>query len=401
MKFNYKALDAQGFAQQGKLDGQDENSVIDTLMSRGLTPLVITAEKVEKSQWTLQQTSKVKFEDLSALIRELATLLQAGVGLVDAFETLREGTKQLNMVEPLNAIIRALHAGQSLSSAIAAAQLDFPHYIYALAKAGEATGQMAPCLKSAAEQMEFDIRLRNETKEAMTYPIILLLSGVMAITFIFAFVVPRFSSLLEGKGVDLPLLSVWVLKSGNFVNTHWIQMLVALVVTGLLFWTLAMDVRAVNAIRGFAVQLPVIGPWIVAGETARWTSMLSVLLTGRVPMLTSVELAASSVVLASTKNMLGLVGTDVRAGKSLSEAVGERPLLEPGALTMLRVGEKSGELPMMMLHVAESSATRLRSIQRKVVTLMEPLSILFIGLVLGTIMIGVVLAMTSLTEIKF
>lgn len=401
MKFNYKALDSQGFAQQGKLDGKDENSVIDTLMSRGLTPLVITADKVEKSQWTLQQTSKVKFEDLSALIRELATLLQAGVGLVDAFETLREGTKQLNMVEPLNAIIRALHAGQSLSSAIAAAQLDFPHYIYALAKAGEATGQMAPCLKSAAEQMEFDIRLRNETKEAMTYPIILLLSGVVAITFIFAFVVPRFSTLLEGKGVDLPLLSVWVLKSGNFVNTHWMQMLVALVVMGLLFWTLAKDVRVVNAIRGLAVQLPVIGPWIVAGETARWTSMLSVLLTGRVPMLTSVELAASSVVLASTRNMLGLVGTDVRAGKSLSEAVGERPLLEPGALTMLRVGEKSGELPMMMLHVAESSATRLRSIQRKVVTLMEPLSILFIGLVLGTIMIGVVLAMTSLTEIKF
>jgi general secretion pathway protein F len=401
MNFLYKAVDAQGFSQQGSLEARDENGVIDTLMGRGLTPLSISPQVVEKPQSAGLQTGKVKFEDLSSLIRELATLLQAGVGLVDAFETLREGTRQLNLIEPLNAIVRSLHAGQSLSAALASAKLEFPHYIFALAKAGEATGQMAPCLKSAAEQMEFDIRLRNETKEAMTYPVILLLSGVLAITFIFAFVVPRFSTLLEGKGVDLPLLSVWVLQSGNFVNDHWMQMAVAVAVCVALLWALSKDVKTTNAMRAIAVSLPVIGPWVIAGETARWTSMLSVLLTGRVPMLTAVELAASSVVLDATKNMLSLVGTDVRAGKSLSEAVGERPLLEPSALTMLRVGEKSGELPQMMLHVAEASATRLRTIQRRVVTLMEPLSILFIGLVLGTIMIGVVLAMTSLTEIKF
>ncbi len=401
MNFSYKAVDAQGFSQQGNLEARDENSVIDTLMSRGLTPLAVTPQVTEKPLPGRLQTGKVRFEDLSSLIRELATLLQAGVGLVDAFETLREGTKQLNLIDPLNAIVRSLHAGQTLSAALASAQLAFPHYIYALAKAGEATGQMAPCLKSAAEQMEFDIRLRNETKEAMTYPVILLLSGVLAITFIFAFVVPRFSTLLEGKGVDLPLLSVWVLQSGNFVNNHWGQMAAAAAGLVALFWTLSKDVKTANGMRAFAVRLPVIGPWVIAGETARWTSMLSVLLTGRVPMLTAVELAASSVVLDATKNMLGLVGTDVRAGKSLSDAVGERPLLEPSALTMLKVGEKSGELPLMMFHVAESSATRLRAIQRRVVTLMEPLSILLIGLVLGTIMIGVVLAMTSLTEIKF
>ena len=401
MKFTYKAVDAQGFAQNGSIDASDEKQALDILFDRGLTPLSVQIQAAATRQLTSKQTSKIRFEDLSALIRELATLLQAGVGLVDAFETLSEGTRQLNLIEPLNAIVRALHGGQSLSAALAAAKLPFPHYIYALAKAGEATGQMAPCLKSAAEQMEFDIRLRNETKEAMTYPIILVSSGVLAITFIFAFVVPRFSSLLEGKGVDLPLLSVWVLESGKFVNHYWMQMLVAVAGVVMLLWTLSKDAKTASSLRNFSARLPVIGDWVVAGETARWTSMLSVLLTGRVPMLTAVELAASSVLLEWTKGMLTSVGSDVRVGKSLSDAVGERPLLEPAALTMLRVGEKSGELPLMMFHVAESSAARYRAIQRKVVSLMEPLSILAIGLILGTIMIGVVLAMTSLTEIKF
>jgi general secretion pathway protein F len=402
MKFDFKAVDAEGFSHNGSLEAASENEALDTLYGRGLTPLSMRMGAMEQPlSWGSSASKKVSFEDLAALTRELATLLHAGVGLVDAFETLLEGTQQLNMAEPISAIVRSLHAGQSLSVALQASRLPFPHYIYALAKAGEATGQMGPCLNSAAEQMEFDIRLRNETKEAMTYPIILVATGVMAIAFIFAFVVPRFSTLLEGKGVDLPLLSVWVLASGKFVNQYWIQILLGAAGLAALLFSLAQNQDMRRTMRNMAAGLPIVGPWLTAGETARWTSMISVLLSGRVPMLTSVDLASSSVLLERTKALLTSVGADVRVGKSLSVAVGERPLLNPAALTMLKVGEKSGELPMMMHHVAQASAANYRTIQRRVVTLMEPLSILFIGIVLGTIMIGVVLAMTSLTEIKF
>jgi general secretion pathway protein F len=400
MKFNFKAVDKQGFYHNGSLDAASEKEAMDVLCARALVPLSIQlAENLQP--WVGRSSQKASFEDLAALVRELATLLHAGVGLVESFETLVEGSQQVHLSEPLSKVVRALHSGQSMSTALQVSQLPFPHYIYALTQAGEATGQMAPCLMSAAEQMEFDIRLQNETKEAMTYPMILLTTGVLAIAFIFAFVVPRFSTLLEGKGVDLPLLSVWVLASGKFVNQYWLQLLIGLAGFAALLWVVIKNADARRFIRNMAVSFPVIGPWLIAGETARWTSMISVLLLGRVPMLTSVDLASSSVLLERTKSLLVSVGADVRVGKSLSAAIGERPLLQPGALTMLRVGEKSGELPAMMHHVAESSAANYRAIQRRVVTLMEPLSILIIGVVLGTIMIGVVLAMTSLTEVKF
>lgn len=400
MSYYFKAASKEGFVEEGFVDALNETAVMEVLLARGLTPYSIRPQQAKRSSKTGLVAGRVKVTDLYLLIRELATLLDAGVDMVSAIQTLAEHHQNGPLGMGLQQLFVRLQQGQALSESLAEVNFDFPHYVYALVKAGEATGQMASCLNSAADQMEFDLTMRRESREAMVYPMVLVASGVAAIGFIFAFVVPRFAGLLEGKGVDLPYLSMWVLSTGKYINQNWQVPLLALAGLLLMGVVIAKNKSLQGSIRHLMTYVPIINTWLIAGETARWTSMLSVLLAGKVPILNAVELAASSVQLPKTKSMLNQVGVDVRGGKSLSSAIAERLLLDPAALAMLKVGEKSGAVTKMMTHVSAASAMQYRTMQRRVITLVEPVSILLIGGVLGIIMIGVVLAMTSLTEIK-
>ncbi len=401
MKYKFEAADKNGHAIVDHLDATSTNEAISQLLSRGLTPIEVKPETEARADAPSSPYGRTTQKDLAQIVREIATMLESGVGLVEAFETLSDRSNTGKSTEAMARVLRALQQGQSFSEALTAAGFDFPSYVYVLINAGEATGEMAQCLTSAADQMEFDEQLRNETKEALIYPSILVSSGLLAIAFIFAFVVPRFSTLLEGRGVDLPFLSQIVLKAGRFTNVYWIQILLGCLFFVVVAVGLLRQPGAVNALRALALKVPVLGHWILSGETARWTSMLSVLLAGRVPILAAVEMAANAGQMPRTKSLLQAVGGEMRAGKSLSDAVKDRKLLNQSALTMLRVGEKSGAVVKMARHIALNSADQHRRMQRRVIALIEPASIIVIGVALGTIMIGVVLAMTSLTEIKF
>lgn len=150
-----------------------------------------------------------------------------------------------------------------------------------------------------------------------------------------------------------------------------------------------------------AARMPILGEWINSGETARWTNGLAMLLQSRVAILGALELAAGSVRLRQTAAKLEDVRTQVNRGRKLSQAIEHQRLLEPTSLSMIRVGEQSGELGPMLQHVAHYWSDKNQSLQRRVVSLIEPASILILGIVIGFVMVGVVLAMTSLTEVKF
>jgi len=272
--------------------------------------------------------------------------------------------------------------------------------VHALARAGEATGDLGNALARSADQLEFEEKMKNEAREALTYPMILVFTGIVAISFIFAFVVPRFAGMFQGRKVDLPLLSQWVLGTGVYVHDHWLGVLFGFAGVAVGAYLLFRSRAARQHIAHISARLPIISGWIAGAETTRWTSMLAVLVQSKVPILMCMDLAALSVLLPENASRLRSVQDDVRRGKRLSSAIEERRLLEGASLTMLKVGEKSGQLGAMLEHVASYTSDKHRALQRSVVALIEPVSILVIGLVLGVIMVGVVMAMTSLTEIK-
>ena len=224
----------------------------------------------------------------------MATLLSSGVGLAEAFSTLQDATAHEGLREALTKLIASVHGGEGFSAALRKAGLEFPEYVHARARAGEATGDIGGALSRSADQLEFEERMRNEAREALTYPLILILTGIGAITFIFSFVVPRFAGLLKGRSVDLPFLSEVVLRTGVFVNAHWVGVVLTIAALIASVLTLAKNPAFNTGMMSVLSRLPVFSAWLEGAETARWTSILAVLVKSRVPILLSVELAAVS-----------------------------------------------------------------------------------------------------------
>ncbi len=398
-RFTYKAVDTAGFMREGSLNASSHDDAVGQLYAGNLTPVTLMEEGT-RSERLAGTSRKLRQADLVALVREIATLLSSGVGLTESFSTLHDATTNTALQDALSRLIASVQSGETFSAALRKARLDLPEYVYALARAGEATGNIGAALLRCAEQLEFDERMQSETREALIYPSILILTGMVAIGFIFSFVVPRFASLLTGRKVDLPWLSSVVLTTGLFVNTHWLAFLLGLAALIAAVVVLAGKPAARTAFTVWLSRLPVFSSWMAGAETARWTSILAVLVQSRVPILMSLELAATSVRLRDNAQRLQSMQDEVRLGKTLSQATEDRRMLEGTPLSMLKVGEKSGDLATMLGHVASHAAERHRALQRRLVALIEPVSILFIGLVIGFIMVGVVLAMTSLTEVK-
>jgi len=399
MLFAYKALDGAGFTQRGELEAQTEGDALRALYERGYTPVELS-EKSARPGLETKGRQSIRQSDVVALIRELATLLGSGVGMSEALATLREATTHAGIRQTLSVMIAAVHAGDEFSVALNKTGLELPEYVGALARAGEATGALGGALARCAEQLEFEERMQGQAREALIYPAILILTGIGAILFIFSFVVPRFAGILRGRMDNLPWISEWVIRSGLFVSGHWPLLLVGTAAAvALAVLVLRRPGTRARIVAGLA-RFPVFSAWLASTELTRWVSTLAVLVQSRVPILLAIELSAGAVRLENNAARLRSVGDDVRLGKRLSAALEERRLLEGSSLTMVKVGEHSGELGGMLGHVAAYAVERHRQLQRRVVALIEPISILVIGLVLAIIMVGVVLAMASLTEIK-
>lgn len=398
--FVYRAVSVEGRVETGEVFAASEDEAMRQLEDRRLTVFELN-ERVGASGGGVRLRRKaVGHADLVVLIRELATLANSGISLASALETLKDANRETPLAAPMEKMLSAIHGGDEFSSALGKADLALPEYAVAMVRAGEATGNLGMALGRCAEQMEFDQRMRAQTREALIYPTILVSTGSLAVIFIFSFVVPRFASILKGRIDSLPWISEFVLKTGMFFNANLWAILGAGVVVALLGVTAVRNDAVRKHSLELAVRLPVLGDWIRSGETARWTSALAMLLQSRVPILSALELTAASVRLSETIERLNEVRAAVSRGKRMSQAVEEQRLLEPTSLSMIRVGEQSGELGNMLQHVAHYWSEKNQSVQRKVVALVEPMSILLLGVIIGFVMVGVVMAMASLTEVK-
>ena len=408
MRFDYIAIDSNGSRQSGVEEATGETQAVAQLMQRGLTPLSMQPARAAaaggagRSVWSRRDSAGRVAVVL--MVRELSSLLGAGVTLEESLRTLVETRRGLALEEPLTAVLTLVLAGERFSAAVRARAdsrtLPLPSYVVALISAGESTGDLAGALSRAAEQLEFDEQMRAETSEALVYPIILVTAGAGSVLFVFSFVVPRFSTLLAGRNADLPWLSAAVMGIGNYVNQHGLLIatgLAGLVALGTAAWRALGPSRVRSAIAG----LPLLGSWIRQQELSRWTGMLALMLQSRVPILTALDLTARAVTLPDIGRRLQLTMGDIGRGESLSKSLSEYRLLPASALSMVRVGERTGQLGSMMGHVASYALEQNRRQRKRLVALIEPAAIIVLGGIIALIIVGVVLALTSLSDVKF
>lgn len=398
-RFNYKAIDARGRNVQGHLDAEDERDAARRLKSQGMTLLELAAKanSSAQSRRALREPGKA---EVILVLRQLVTLLDAGVPLDDAVGSLAKSLNQPFFVKAFTDMMSALRRGNRFSDALRGTGLQLPSYFYPMLESGELTGQLAEAMGSAVAQMQYELEIANETRTALIYPSILVISGVAAVLLIFVLVVPKFSSLLAKSKASVPWLSQVILGTGMFVNNHVWEVGAAVVLLGMTAASLASNVKLRQRCLDQALNWPLLGAWLQEAELARWSTLLSVLLTHHVDIVRALELSSQSVRATALRDALAHVQKQVKQGLNLSRAVEDHLALDSASCNLIRVGEQSGTLPRMLNAMATLFSDNGRRRMKRFLLVLEPVAILIIGGTIGIIMTGIILAITAVNDIN-
>lgn len=395
-RYRYQAVNNEGMAFNGALRAENERAAARALERRGMTVIALRSEQTLAAD--AGRRRRLKPTDVILALQELATMLNSGVTVADAVSAQAVSAHHPKIVEAFSGMSRGLQRGQQFSAALAGSGLPLPEYVMQLARAGEMTGELGRALADASAQLEYEHDLRSEMRNALTYPAVLVVAGAAAVLLMFVFVVPKFASLLA-RADDLPFLAWAVLGLGTWSNRNGVYLLiaVALVAVGLAQWLRRPGVK--EGLMDRLAHVPVVGDWLIESDTARWAKILGALLGNRVPLMRALELAQSGLSLPHRRSRMGEVTRSVRGGVALADALEDHDALTATGYNLIRVGERSGQLPSMLDSLARLYEQAGRNRMKRLLILIEPIAILVIGSLIGTIIMGVILAITSANDL--
>ena len=396
-QYQYKAFNAEGAALQGVVSAQTEREAARALERRGLSVASVTPIAAKAAART-RRAGRLGHRDLILAFHELSTLLNAGVGLAEAVGAQVRSAHHPQVLAAFEGIANGLRQGQAFSAALERSGLPLPGYVGTVIRSGEKSGLLGRALHDIVAQMEYDQTVRSEIRQALTYPAVLVCAGLGAVVMMFTFVVPKFAALLN-RAEDLPWLAWAVLNTGMFLRQwYWGVLLLVAAAVAWLVMTLRDPYKRARWLERLE-RLPVVGSWRVESESASWARVLATLLGNKVPLMDALDLARSNVIAPGRKARLEEVSRNVRSGVPLADALEEQQTLTATGYNLVRVGERSGELPSMLQSLARLCEESGRTRMKQFLALLEPVAILLIGGAIGVIMIGIILAITSANDI--
>lgn len=382
MRFHVKGVRKEGAVVSQVLEAPSPADAQRLAEHLGLRVLALRAER----RWASLRWPRRDAFDLVLFSQELTTLLNAGLALIDALESLAEKEPDAQARRVLADLVRLLYEGKSLSQALARFPAVFPALYVALVQSSEKTGAVGEALgRYVAYRRRMD-EVRQKIISASVYPALLFVVGCGVLLFLVGYVVPRFSLVFEGLGSNLPWLSQVLLGVGRFLHNHQASVFGGLL-AGLLACVLLLRQEAVRRALGRLIEgVPAIRRRLFIYELARFYRSLGILLQGGIPILTAMGMARG-LLGASSRSQLDLAGARIREGQSLSRALEENRLATPVSLRMLRAGEQAGNLGVMMERTADFYDEETSRWIEWFVRLFEPLLMTFIGLIIGVIVI--------------
>lgn len=394
-QFRYRAVTREGRAVRDVVRARDEPAALRELMAGGLTVTDLTEEAAAPAKGADRE---LRPTERALVMRQLALMLEAGVSLLEAFETVAAGVVARRGRAQLLAVIAALKRGEALGAALRAHAPGFPYYVYAMAEVGEAAGRVPEVLRVAADQLAYEDRLRRDFVNALTYPALLACAGVVAVTFIFVEIVPRFSAMIGDNAGKMPLMSRVVFRVGQFVDSHLI--LVGLLLTALIGGVAAaVSQPAVRAwFYGIGRTLPVVGDLLRAREIAAWARLTALSLANGVGLLDAAMLSREGLPPGPFRSGLMAYEAELRTGVAVHVSLGRHTRLTAMDLSLLRAGQKSGALAAMFGFLADSYDDRLKDQMKRFTALAEPAAIGVISIVVGVIALSLVMALASIYD---
>jgi general secretion pathway protein F len=399
--FFFRAVASDGKPRTGTLTAENDKAVAGELRRQGLIPVYIGLSKASGGGIELKLPSfrRGSRKDVLFFTQELATLLNAGVPLDRALSIVAQLTNRGDFRVVVMDVMRILKGGKSLAESLATRPSHFSELYINMVRAGEASGSLAQIFDRLAEFERTRDDLRGYIVSSLIYPILLSLVGLGSIFVLLNFVVPRFALIFSDPRMKIPTPTLLLLEVSKMVQDYWmpaaITMLAALVlfqvytrtVAGRLWW---------DTIR---LKMPLLGDALRKAETARFARAMSTLVAASVPLVQSIGIARGILNNRRMSGTLEQVAQGVKRGEGIAGPLTRAGEFPPLAGHLLTVGEETGHLDTMFTRMADIYDGETRTAIRRFTSLFEPLIILVMGLVVGSLIMSLMLAITSINDI--
>ena len=408
--FAYKALDKGGKEIKGSIEATGEEAVAERLRSMGYYVTQINQQRLGMGQMDMADLpifrmigkfvsrGKVKLKHLSAFSRQLATLIGAGLPLLRSLQILREQIEDKNLKEAVEHISRDVEGGNTLSEALAKHPKIFNRLYVNMIKAGEIGGALETVLDRLALFQEKAQAVRSKVKGAMWYPAVVITIALSVVAVIMIFVVPKFATMFEGLGAQLPYLTQLLVDISNNMVKYWFVPVIIVIAIIMFFNFLKRTSYGSYLIDRALLRMPIFGAIVQKSAIARFSRTFGTLLDTGVPILQTLLIVKDTSGNEVISRAMVDIHSSIRDGDTVSEPMKKFDIFPPLVVHMIAVGEETGALDKMLIKVADAFEREVDDAVDGLAKLIEPLLIVMLGGIIGTVVVALYLPIFSISS---
>jgi type IV pilus assembly protein PilC len=397
--FRYIAKDIQGKSVSATIAADSEGTVLSNLRGSGLTPVEIIRQ--EKRGWRGFSLfkKKVKAESIVVFSRQLATMIEAGIPLVQGLDTLQQQTNDPLFTEIIRSVKENVEGGGSLSEALEKHPRTFGPLFVNLVRAGENSGTLAEIMDRVAGYLEYSRALRKKVKSAMMYPAVVSVMAMIITILLLVKVVPVFGTIYESFDASLPLPTLMLLRFSDLMRRFLPLVFAGMIGLGLLVRGFYRTDKGRLRIDTAKFRVPVFGELVKKVALSRFSRTLSTLVRSGVPILRSLDIVAKTAGNYAIELAVEDSAKKIKEGESIAAPLEETGIFPPMVVRMIAVGEKTGKLDVMLEKIADFFDEQVNTTLAGLTALIEPLLIGVLGVVIGTIVICMFLPILRMSSI--
>jgi type IV pilus assembly protein PilC len=381
----------------GERFSSSQQALAALLRREQIAPLTIREKKEKK--WNFSFGRKVPQEDISIFTRQFSVMLDAGLPLVQCLEAIAQQHQNQVFKSTLEQVRNDVEAGSTLSDAMARHPRVFDSLFTNMIAAGEAGGILDTILQRLAIFIEKMVKLKRALRSALIYPSVILVIAVGVVTIILWKVIPVFRTLFEGFNVELPLLTRMVIALSNFVSGYFLFVLIFLALLAFAFRSFYKTANGRHIVDRSILRMPILGDVFRKIGVARFTRTLATLLTSGVPILEGLDITAKTSGNVILEDVIYQLRRSIEEGKTISEPMRQSKYFPPMVTQMVSVGESTGELDTMLVKVSDYYEEEVDTIVANLLTILEPIMLVFLGTVVGGIVIAMYLPLFKLIQV--
>jgi len=405
-QFFYEALDKGGKQVKGIIDASSEDVIIEKLHGMGYYPLKVVPHRRKATEVDLFALPvlrsifhRVRFKHVVTFTRQLATLIDAGLPILRSLFILQEQQESMVFKQKIADMAKDIESGSSLSEAMGKHNKIFDHLYVNMVRAGEIGGVLENVLNKIAEFLEKRQALKSKVRSAMMYPLVVSILASCIVSFILIFIIPRFAEIFTSLGAKLPGPTQMLVYASNILLHHGIWVLIGIIILVLIYRKVNKTKTGKYYLDKFKMKIPGLGELIKKVAISRFADTLSTLINSGVPILQALDIvrdtSGNEVIARAMEN----VYNSVKDGETIHEPLAESKVFPPLVIHMVAVGEETGAIDHMLTKVAEAYEREVNDMVNALTSIMEPLLIVFLGVIIGTIVVALYLPYFMIPQI--